>query len=286
MNSFSLKNPTPYPDLNQVLGQLVRSIEAILARNFIGAYLQGSFALGDFDIHSDADFIVVIGKELSDDQVSTLQIMHGRIFDLDSAWAQHLEGSYFPAGILKDYSQSGKELWYLDNGHRVFARSDHCNTVLVRWVVRESGVTLVGPAPVTLIDPIPVEALRQSIFETIIWWGNHFLANPEQYNNRFYQTFLVLSYCRMLHDLYNGYPGSKRAGAEWAKSNLDKRWSGLIDRTWAGRPKPEVQIRQPADPEDYKSTLEFVRYVMDLSRKYMETRDAPFVLPTKDRKKP
>ena len=283
--SILMTRPTPYPDLNKVLHQLVTSIEAVLADNFIGAYLQGSFALGDFDEHSDVDFIVVIHDEPSDEQVSELQVMHGRIFDLNDGWPQHLEGSYFPADVLKDYSQAGKKLWYLDNGHRSLERSDHCNTVLVRWVVRENGVRLAGPAPATLVDPIPVEALRRDIFETIIWWGNHFLSNSEQYNNRFYQTFLVLSYCRMLHDLINGYPGSKRAGAEWGKSNLDERWSGLIDRTWAGRPKPEVGIRQPADPEDYKSTLEFVKYVMDLSRKYMKTRDAPFVLRTKDRKK-
>lgn len=270
--SILMTRSTPYSDLNQVLHQLVTSIEAVLADNFIGAYLQGSFALGDFDIHSDVDFIVVIGKELSADQVSALQVMHARIFDINDGWPQHLEGSYFPAAILKDYKRSGEKLWYLDNGHRQLQFSDHCNTVLVHWVVRESGVTLTGPPPETLVDPIPVEALRQSIFETIIWWGNHFLANPEQYNNRFYQTFLVLSYCRMLHDLINGYPGSKRTGAEWAKSNLDKRWSGLIDRTWAGRPKPEVGIHEPADPEDYKSTLEFIRYVMDVSRKYMKTR--------------
>jgi len=264
--------PTPYPDLNEVLHQLVTGIEAVLVDNFIGAYLQGSFALGDFDIHSDVDFIVVIGKELSADQVSALQVMHGAIYELDCPWAQHLEGSYFPAGILKDYSQSGRKLWYLDNGHRVLERSLHCNTVLVRWTVREYGVRLAGPLPVTLVDSIPVETLRREILETISGWGSQILAEPEQYNNRFYQTFIVLSYCRMLHDLYNGYPGSKRAGAEWAKSNLDRRWSGLIDRTWDGRPNPEVQIRQPADPEDFKSTLEFIRYVMDVSRKYMKTR--------------
>lgn len=276
MKNSSPKSPTPYPDLNQVLGELVRSIQDILTDDFIGAYLQGSFALGDFDEHSDVDFIVAIRDELTNSQVSSLQAMHGRIFDIDPGWPQHLEGSYFPADILKDYKRSGEKLWYLDNGHRQMERSEHCNTVLVRWVVRESGVTLAGPPPKTLVDPIPVEALRQDIYHTIIWWGNHFLENSEQYNNRFYQTFLVLSYCRMLHDLINGYPGSKLAGAEWAKRNFDKRWHGLIDRTWAGRPKPEIQVRQPADTKDFKSTLELIRYVMDLSTRYWETRSSPF----------
>ncbi len=255
---------------------MVTSIEAILAENLIGAYLQGSFALGDFDEHSDCDFIVVIHDELTDSQVSSLQTVHGRIFDINDGWPQHLEGSYFPRDVLKDYKRSGEKLWYLDNGHRQMERSDHCNTVLVRWIVRESGVTLAGPPPKTLVDPIPVEALRRDIFDAIIEWGQHILDNPDKFNNRFYQTFLVLSYCRMLHDLINGYPGSKRAGAEWAKKHFDPRWHGLIDRTWAGRPKPEIQVRTPADSEDFKATLELIRYVMDLSRKYMETRKSPF----------
>jgi len=268
--------PTPYPELNEVLGLLVKSIQDVLTDNFIGFYLQGSFAVGDADEHSDCDFIVAIRNELSESQVTQLQTMHARIFDIDPGWPQHLEGSYFPADILRDYERSGEKLWYLDNGHRQMEFSNHCNTVLVRWVVRESGVTLTGPPPSTLVDPIPIEVLRKSIYDDIINWGNHFLQNPDQYNNRFYQGFLVLSYCRMLHDLINGYPGSKLAGANWAKRQFDKCWHGLIDRTWDCRPKPEIQVRTPADPEDYKATLELIRYVMELSTRYMETRELLF----------
>jgi hypothetical protein len=260
------KEPTPYLDLNEVLCELLAGIQEILGTDFIGMYLQGSFAVGGFDEHSDVDFITVINEELKDTQVNALQLMHGSIFKLESAWAQHLEGSYFPLRILGDYHQTGKKLWYLDNGSNSLIRSDHCNTVLVRWIVRESGVTLSGPLPKTLVGSIPVKVLRQSIFETIHEWGEEILDHPERYNNRFYQSFIVLSYCRMLCDLINGFPGSKKAGAEWAKANLDARWIGLIDRTWVGRPKPEVQIHQPADADEYRSTMEFVKYILDVSR--------------------
>lgn len=253
---------TPYPELNSVLEVLVESVKDILGADFVGAYLQGSFALGDFDDHSDVDFVIVVSEELSQSQVRALQSMHERIYGLDYSWAQHLEGSYFPKGVLRDKAQRGKKLWYLDHGARSLIPSDHCDTLIVRWVVREKGVTLAGPPPSTLVDPIPIEMLRTEMLEVINGWGQEILASPDRYNNRFYQTYIVLSYCRMLHDLHTGFPGSKLAGAGWAKSNLDPSWSALIDRAWDGRPNPALSVRQPADPEDFKSTLKFVRHVI------------------------
>jgi hypothetical protein len=260
------EDPTPYPELNGVLLELVQSMGAILDGDMIAVALQGSFAVGGFDMHSDVDFIVAIREELSDDQVATLQIMHGCIYDLDCEWAKHLEGSYFPEALLRDYSQRGRDLWYLDHGSRSLERSDHCNSVVVRWTLRDHGVPLYGPHPATLIDPIPVEVLRQDILAVMHGWGQEILNEPERYRNRFYQGFVVLNYCRMLHDYLTGDTSSKRASAEWAKANLDPAWRGLIDRTWACRPDPAVSVRQRPDPDDFTSTLDFVRYVIALSK--------------------
>ena len=256
-----MKPPTLYPDLNAVLSDLVRSQQEALGARLVGAYLQGSFATGGFDEHSDVDFVVAIEDELSEAQVQALQSMHGRIFDIGCEWARHLEGSYFPKQVLRDCGRRGEQLWYLDNGSRELVRSDHCNTAVVRWTMREHGVCLAGPEPATLVDPIPVEVLRREILAVITDWGQKILTAPEEFRNRFYQGFIVLSYCRMLHDLRAGSIGSKRTGAEWAKVTLDPSWAGLIDRAWLTRPNPAVSVRQPPDPEDFARTLEFVRYV-------------------------
>ncbi len=261
--------PTPYTELNQVLSDLVSRMQKILDNDFVGAYLQGSFAVGGFDLHSDVDFIVVINNELSLAQIDALQEMHDQIYQLDSKWAQHLEGSYFQKEILRHHSKRGIKLWYLDNGARSLIKSDHCNTVLVRWVVREKGVTLAGPSPSTLVDPISTKLLRVDIFETIINWGQEILNDPARFDNCFYQSFITLSYCRMLHDLHTGYAGSKREGAEWAKSTLDPLCVGLIDGSWAGRPNPARQVQQPADAQEFENTLKFVEYVMNESRRYV-----------------
>lgn len=261
-----MSSPTPYPDLNTVLDAMIAGMQSVLGNKLIGVYLQGSFAVGDFDGHSDVDFVSVVAEPMTAAEVAALQEFHARLFEMEIGWAQHLEGSYFPQDVLQDYQQTGKLLWYLDNGSNTLIQSDHCNMVLVRWVVREHGVQLAGPAPKTLVDPIPVNVLRQEILETICYWGQEILDNPDRFRNRFYQGYLVLNFCRMLHDLRRGYPGSKRAGAEWAKTVLDTSWHGLIDRAWACRPQPELGVRQPPDAEDYEATLELIRLIIELSR--------------------
>jgi hypothetical protein len=260
--------PTPYSRLNHVLATLVESVQAILVDNFVGAYLQGSFATGDFDVHSDVDWIMVTEADLTTTHVEALQAMHGHIYNLESTWAQHLEGSYFPRQVLWDLSQRSRKLWYLDNGARSLVESEHCNTAVVRWVLREQGLVLRGPPPATLVAPVSTGELRREILETLISWGEEILADPDGFNNRFYQSFIVLSYCRMLHDLQAGVISSKQAAADWAQANLDPSWRGLIERSWAGRPNPALSVRHPADGEDFAATLEFVRYVIRESKRY------------------
>jgi hypothetical protein len=251
-------HPTPYSELNGVLDTMASGIRETLSDDAVGIYLQGSFAMGDFDENSDVDFIVVTREELDASQVDALQALHDRTYDLPSEWAKHLEGSYFPIATIREPTSAGTDLWYLDHGARRLVRSTHCNTLLVRWVVRERGVVLFGPPPTTLIGPIDPAALRSEMRHVLVEWGREILSNPTVYANRFYQGFILLNYCRMLHDLRRGHPGSKRAGAEWAKASFDSSWSALIDRAWTTRPDPARSVREAADPDDFRRTLEFV----------------------------
>ena len=109
--------PTSDPDLNAVLDEFVRSVQDILKENFVSAYLQGSFAVGDWDLDSDVDFTVVVEKEIAEVELQELQAMHARLYRLESNWAKHLEGSYFPRDLLRSHDPAKREIWYLDNTH-------------------------------------------------------------------------------------------------------------------------------------------------------------------------
>jgi len=263
---MSTTDPTPITELNAVLSEWLTSVQTAvqtaLGDNFVAAYLQGSFAVGDFDGDSDVDFLVAIQEELSDAQLSELQSAHARIYDLPSPWAQHLEGSYFPLDALKRCDPSGAQPWYLDNTSKVLVRSSHDNTLVVRWVVRERGITLAGPDPQTLIDPVTAADLRREVQRTMRGWAEEIRSGRSPLDNCWVQTFAVLIYCRMLHTLHTGTVESKLAGTQWAKDALDSRWAGLIGRAWEERPDPSRKVRQPADPDELQKTYDFIGYAL------------------------
>jgi predicted nucleotidyltransferase len=69
----SLRFPTPDLNLNGLLRDFVTSVQSILGANFVAAYLQGSFAVGDWDEDSDVDFTVVTEQDVSDAAALALQ---------------------------------------------------------------------------------------------------------------------------------------------------------------------------------------------------------------------
>ncbi len=259
-------SPTPFPELNAVLSEWLDGVRAALGADLTAAYLQGSFAVGDFDEDSDVDFLVAVRAELTDAQLAGLQAVHARIYDLPSPWAKHLEGSYFPEAALRRLDPAGAQPWYLDNTSKVLVRSSHDDTLVVRWVTREHGITLAGPDAKTLIDSVTAEDLRREVLGTMREWGAEILDGRYRLENRWAQPFAVLSYCRMLHTLHTGTIRSKLAGAQWAKEALDDQWAGLIGCAWNERPDPSSKVRQPADPGDTARTLDFIRYALEAGR--------------------
>jgi predicted nucleotidyltransferase len=255
-------SPTAYPELNDVLKELVTSIQEILGQNFLAAYLQGSFAVGDADLNSDVDFLVIVKTFLTSTEIASLNDMHRRIFGMASHWAQHLEGSYFPEALLKSEDPGRTPIPYVDNGSTEIELSNHDNELVVRWAVREHGIPLVGPPPSTFINPVPAEKLKREVRQTMRDWGEEILSGGFDLGSRWAQPYVVLSYCRMLHTQETGRIESKPAGANWASKNLDPQWKNLIDRAWADRDDKWRKVFMPSDPQDQEQTRRFIRYAI------------------------
>lgn len=93
--------PTPHAEVNTLPGELLGGVRAVLGSQFVGAYLFGSPACGDFDRDSDVDVLVVTEGELSGEQFEALRATHERLARADSPWATQLEVSYIPRAALR-----------------------------------------------------------------------------------------------------------------------------------------------------------------------------------------
>jgi hypothetical protein len=255
-------HPTADTSLNSVLGELVAGAQAALGQNFVSAYLQGSFAVGDWDPDSDVDFLVVVEHAVASAALEALRSLHARLFALPSPWAQHLEGSYVPLRLLRRADATQTPFLFIDNTSQELEWSTHDNTLVVRWVTREHGVTLAGPSAPSLIEPVAADALRREVREKMRVWAEAIRSERYRITNRWAQPYVTLSYCRMLHTLETGRIASKPAGAAWATRTLDRRWASLIQRAWEDRPNPSLKVRLPAAPDDIAATLAFIRYAL------------------------
>lgn len=258
-----MAGPTIYPELNAVLAELLAGVRTILEVSFCGAYLQGSFALGEADLHSDVDFLVVTHEEVDERQLAGLQELHGRIYRLDVAWAQHLEGSYISTTLLRRVDPCRTPLLFLDNGASELVRDEHCNTAVVRWLLREYGVVLAGPEPKQLIDSVSPDELRSEALKAVTEYAAWARSSSEAGTmSRWQQPYLVLTLCRILHSAWSGTVVSKREAAEWAVERLAVEWADLVQRALADRPDPWRRVHEPADPEVVDRTLAFIDYAI------------------------
>jgi hypothetical protein len=244
----------------------------VLGENLVGAYLQGSFAVGDADEHSDVDFLVVLERELREEEQRALQALQKRLFALPNRWAQHLEGSYVPRDQLRRLDPERRGWFYFDNGATEPAWDNHDNTAVVRWSLRERGIVLAGPDPRTLVDRVTAAELRADALRTLEEW-EEWLPTLKRWSARL-QPLAVLSYCRILHTLEKGTIGSKGEAGEWALEALAPEWRGLVRRALDDRPDPWAKVRRNANPAAVAETCAFADYAAGLARQLAGTRPA------------
>jgi aminoglycoside adenylyltransferase-like protein/nucleotidyltransferase-like protein len=235
--------PTDFPELNQLLKELVAGVESILGDSFVGAYLTGSFALGAADLQSDCDFLVVVEDGLTVEQERALRELHAEIPTRRGYWAHNLEGSYAPRADLATLAALDEHWLYVNRGWPEMQWSTHCNTLDSRWTLRERGIALAGPGPLQLVAEVPPDVLRRSMRPLI----ENFLPDLFTWINfdtGWAQRYAVTTLCRMLYTLEAGEVASKPAALEWAKEALPPAWRDLIqqavddrERRWDEPPK-------------------------------------------------
>ncbi len=256
--------PTPHAEVNAVLWELMEGLRAILGSQLAGVYLYGSLTTGEFDRQSDIDVLVATRHEMSDETFASLAAMHDQIAGGDSWCATQLEVAYVPLRTLRRYDAECSVYPHVDRGkgERLHMKEHWSDCIVQRHVLRERGITLAGPHPATVIDPVSEDDLRQAMRDVLPKWAESLLGDAAQLGRRGSQSYVVLSICRMLYTLETGAVTSKRQVADWARKTLDEKWSLLVGRAWAGRENPDAE----ATAEDVGATLDLMRYAIENQR--------------------
>ncbi len=249
-------DPTPYAEINQLLELLLSGIQKILGEKLVGLYLYGSLVTGDFDNgSSDIDLIAALSSDIDDREFNHLQKMHNDFANKHTQWDDRIEVCYISVAALRTVKSHTSIVANISPGepfHRKGARKDW----LIDWyVVREKGITLFGPSPKTLIEPISKEEFMQAVQEQMKAWGEWVY----DMHKRKEQAYAILTMCRVLYAYKNGEQVSKKQAALWAMNELPE-WSSLIQNALMWR---EAWRDENVDHDaTFQETLRFVRFAI------------------------
>jgi hypothetical protein len=253
---------TPYADLDDLLAEMLVHWQRILGGNLVGAYVQGSFALGSGDQHSDCDWLVATEGPLTGPQIEQLRALHDEIPTREGHWCHDLEGSYAPIFELASVDHLGRQWLFNDHGHRTLTWDEHCNHAYTRWILREHGIALTGPPPCSFMSAVPGDLLCREAAASLPGLLDDLATWIDMDQVAWGQRYAVVTACRILYTLDTAEVASKPGALEWALRTLDPRWRPLLGQVRDERVlgwEPD----QPPRPGEADAARAFVAAVID-----------------------
>jgi len=247
-------NSTPYADINQLLSQLLSQIQGVLGPRLIGVYLYGSLVWGDFDTHiSDIDLLAAIDSDIDDTDFPALKQMHEDFALEHPAWDNRIEVQYLSQRGLKTFKTDSSSMANISPGEPFhLIRVD--KAWLMNWYfVQDYGVTLFGPDPRTLIEPITKAEFIQAVRDHAEFW-REYVTHAQDVAPM--QAYGILTLCRAWYTVVNGAQVSKRKAALWA-AEKSPEWSTLIHNALIWRSDPQN------NQASYAETVGFVHFMID-----------------------
>ena len=226
---------TPYSDVNAVLTQLSAGLPELLGEQLVGLYLTGSLTYGDFDPgSSDIDFLAVLTKELSGEQLQDITGLHERIGKADPRWAKRLEGSYITQDMIATKDRPDRARPYFNAGEIHQYRYGNEWTINL-YALQECGVALVGPLPQQIFPHVDIRDVRAASRQDLIEEWLPKLDEPDAFHQAGYDSdhlraYAVLTLCRILHRAKHDGIASKRVASKWVKETYGAPWRSLVEQ--------------------------------------------------------
>ena len=249
-------NPTAHADINQLLELLLSSMQKILGEKLVGVYLYGSLVIGDFDpTISDIDLVAALASDLDDKEFEALQRMHVDFAHQHKEWDDRIEVCYISLAALQTVKTGTSQVANISPGEPFHKRETSIEWLISWYVVRESSITLCGPAPKTIIEPISKDEFLRAIQAHTKAWDEWI----HDMHNRKSQAYAILTMCRALYILKYGEQVSKKQAALWAEKEFPE-WASLIENALLWR---EAWRDENVDHgATFPDTLRFVHFAI------------------------
>jgi hypothetical protein len=171
-----------------------------------------------------------------------------------------LEGSYISRSALRRYDPARAVHPHIERGGELVVEQHASDGVILRYVVREHGLIVSGPLPVTLIDPVSPAELRAALVTLLNEWWAPMVDDPHRLRHRGYQAYAVLTMCRVLHTLATGELVPKPVAACWAQAQYGDRWAALIERALQWRHTNHAIDRSPVPEAEVDATRSLIHF--------------------------
>lgn len=226
-------------------------------------YIGGSLALGAFDRASDIDVVIATSEDVRH-RLTALDVVHRQLARERVWFATELECIYMPPAGLRRFDRAHSAHLKLDRGPGEALKLDimdeswvvHCH------VLRTCGITWAGPDPTTLIGSVSREDLRAAMCGLLDGWAADLWRQPDRLRAPGYQSYAVLSLCRILRTLNEGSIVSKADASAWAATTLPAKWRSVVIQAVADRMRDRVRASDAA----IANTLGLIEYARRGSR--------------------
>jgi hypothetical protein len=232
--------------IRPLLEEYICSLDKELPGFVTGLYLHGSIALDAFnEDHSDIDFIAFISRQTTDDDFERLTEIHQEIAARYPRWA--LEGSYLQWDNLGRLEDTTVPSPVHHDGKLERAQKFDVNSV-TWWVLKNRGITLVGPSPESLDLVVDWDVLVTRMKRNLNTYWASFTKKPKLiawlYSDYGVQ-WVVLGVLRQYYTFVEGDITSKTGSGEYALIHLPSRWHRVI--------REAIRIRAQEPTSLYKS---------------------------------
>jgi hypothetical protein len=231
-------------DVAAMLDALQAGAQETLGANLIVLYLRGSLVTGDFDPGiSDIDFFAVTEQRVSEREFAALAAMHTGFASLPNQYADQLEGPYIDRAAARRF-QPGERHLTIARNEPLLWREHFANWVLERWMLRAWGMTLLGPDPKTLIDPVTSDEIQAAIRDNMLRWVTWINDpdDPDWLLPRGHKAYVVETMCRALYTLATGELAGKPRAVAWALETLPDPRRATVERSQSWRNDQTVDL--------------------------------------------